>query len=62
MFLYCPSCQALLDKSHDDKSEGSLIEIDCRRCYKRVQFYIKYKPVGKVVGSVFDKEIKSQVN
>lgn len=61
MFLYCPSCQALIEKSNDDRSEGSLVEVECKRCYKIIQFYIKYKPVGKIVGSVFDKETTSRV-
>lgn len=56
MFLYCPKCQNLISKSTEDQAEGTTIKVHCDRCYSLVDFYIKYKPVGKITGMSFDRK------
>lgn len=56
MFLYCPGCQNLIEKSTEEYPEGTTLDLTCSRCDKTISYYIKYKPVGKITGSRFDSE------
>lgn len=49
MFLYCPECQNLIEKSFDQRKDGETVVKVCQRCGKTVSFFIKYKAQGKVL-------------
>jgi len=49
MFLYCPNCQNLIEKTQEGRREGDTIEKRCNRCGKIISFFVKYKAFSKIL-------------
>jgi DNA-directed RNA polymerase subunit M/transcription elongation factor TFIIS len=59
MFLYCPKCQNLIEKSSKERKEGETVVKECSRCGKTISFYIKYKAISSVLTrSAFDDKLR----
>lgn len=43
MILYCPNCQACVDKVNELYEDGKTITRQCKKCGSWLSYYIKYK-------------------